>query len=85
MQLTVGDETAATRVVEDEEFATFNQWLSFRKALSDELNVEVWDRGDGPAGDDHLVGQCHIKLNKDVSEDKCRFDGGQVSLIYVCT
>lgn len=81
----MGNETTATRVVEDEKYATFNEWLSFRKMLSDELNVEVWDRDDGPTGDDHLVGQCRIKLNKNVSEDKCCFDGGQVSLIYVCT
>lgn len=81
----MGDESAATRVVEDEKYAAFNEWFSFRKLLSEELSVEVWDRDDGPAGDDQLVGQCSIQLDKDVSEEKCSFDGGQVSLIYVCT
>lgn len=84
-QLTVGDKTSATRVVEKNKYATFNEWFSFRKVLSEQLDVEVWDRDDSPAREDVLVGRCSIKLNKDVSEDKCFFDGGQVSLIYVCT
>lgn len=81
----MGDVTNATRVVEDEKYAAFNEWFSFKRAQSDELDVEVWDRDGGLAREDHPVGRCRIKLNKAVSGDRCRFDGGQVSLIYVCT
>lgn len=79
----MGDKTTATRVIGPP--AAINEWFSFKKVLSDQLNVEVWERGGGPARDDLRVGRCCIKLNKDVSEDKCHFDGGEVSLIYVCT
>lgn len=81
----MGDVTNATRVVEDEKYAAFNEWLSFKGTQSDELDVEVWARGGGLAGEDRLVGRCRIRLNKAVSGDRCQFDSGQVSLIYACT
>lgn len=84
-QLTVGDVTKTTRVIEDEKYATFNEWLTFKRVQSDQLDVKVWSRDGGPAGEDHLMGRCCVTLDQTVTEDRCRFDSGQVSLIYVCT
>lgn len=76
--------TNATRVVENQKYAAFNEWFSFKNAQSDELDVEVWDRDTGLAGDDDLMGRCRVKLDKSVADETCRFDSGQVSFIYVC-
>lgn len=77
--------TNATRVIENQKYTAFNEWFSFKNTQSDELDVEVWDSDTGLAGDDDLMGQCRVELDKSVADKTCRFDSSQVSFIYVCT
>lgn len=85
MQMTNGEVTNTTRVIDNKQYAEFKQWFTFKNVQSDRLKIEVWDEDSSLNGDDDLIGKCQIQLNKTVSEEACSFDNGEVSLIYVCT
>lgn len=84
--MSVGGAAKTSRVVGNETYAAFKQWLAFVDSQSSTLKIEVWDKGRSLNGDDEEpLGECHIHLHKSISEETCTFDSGQVSLIYVCS
>lgn len=82
--MTVGKVTMTTGVIHNQKFAVFKQWFVFKKAQSDILKIEVWDKDRGLNGDDDFMGKCLIQLQKPISEEKCIFENGEVLVGYTC-